>query len=65
MIGLCLRGNAAATASWADVDSDRFLGRAQIAKWMAMVCMAQKLLYHRTGVLAQVYVHFCVEFGMY
>ena len=36
-------------------------GRAQVAGWFAMVCMAKGLLHCCTGVLAQVYVHFCGE----
>ena len=40
------------------MDSDGFLGRPQVARWVAMVCMAKKLLHGRKGVLAQVYVHF-------
>ena len=48
----------AAAASWAGVDSDGFLGRSQVARWIAFVCMAKKLLNHQTSMLARVYVHF-------
>jgi len=60
----CLCGNAAAAASWghwAGVDSGGFLGRVQVAGWLAMVCMAKELLHRRTGVLARVHVYFCGE----
>jgi len=40
-------------------DSNGFLGRSKVARWVEMVCMAKKLLYHQTSMLAQVYVHFC------
>jgi len=43
------------------VDSDGLLGIAQGARWFAMVCMAEKLLHRRTGVLARVYVHFLLR----
>jgi len=45
---------AAATASWAGVDSDE----THNVRCVAMVCMAKKWLHGRTGVLAQVHVHF-------
>jgi len=46
------------SAQWVGVYSGDFLGRAQVARWVAMVCMAKNLLHRRTGGLAQVYVHF-------
>ena len=54
------RKNCHNTASWVGVDSDGFLGRTQVARWVAMICMAKKLLHgpSRKGLLAQVYVHF-------
>jgi len=48
---------AAATASWAGVDSDGFVGKTQFVRCVAIVCMAKKWLHGRTGVLAQVHVH--------
>jgi len=58
MIRWCLCDNTAAIASWAGMDFDGFLGRIQVARWVAMVCMAKKWLRSRTGVPARVYVHF-------
>jgi len=54
IIRWCLYDNAAATVLWAGVNSDNFLGRAQVTM---VQCMAQKLLQCRRGVLARVYVH--------
>jgi len=50
--------NAAVTAPWTGVDSGVFFGRAQVAGWVSMVCMAKGLLHRRTGMPARVYVHF-------
>ena len=47
------------------MDSDGFLGRAQVAILVAIVCMAKKLLHCHTGVLARVYVYFCGERGVH
>ena len=43
------------------MDPDGFLGRAQVARWVATVCMAKMLLHHRTGVLARMYVHIALS----
>jgi len=52
-------------APWAGVDSGGFLCRVQVARWVPMVCMEQKLLHRRAGVLARVYVHFRGERGVH
>jgi len=41
------------TAPWAVVDSGGFLGRAQVARLVAMICIVKKLLHRCMGVLAR------------
>ena len=47
------------------MDIDGFLGRIQVARWVAMVCMAKKWLRSRSGVLARVMCIFGGECGMH
>jgi len=62
MITWCMWDKTAATASWAGVNFDSFLGRTQVSRWftviMVSIARANKQLHHRTGVLAQAYAHF-------